>query len=411
VAPAGHAYQGQRVEVVLRETPFYPEGGGQVGDWGTITGPNGVVKVEDTQSPVAGLVVHRGIVEQGDISLGEAVTARVDSSRRLDAARNHSGTHLLHASLRAVLGPHVRQAGSLVAPERLRFDFSHVSPLAPEELRSVQRLANERVRDNLKVSTQETTYSSAVGQGALAFFGDRYGDVVRVVTMSDPAHPDASGFSLEVCGGTHVAATGQVGTLFVLGESSIGGGMRRIEAVTGRAAEQLFAEHAGRLESLSRKLQTPVADLEARLDSFLRDTEELKRRLASLERAALRSEAEGMLGRVVVVNGVKVVAGRTSAASAEAMREMGDFLKAKLSSAVVVLSAVINGSPMLVAMVTPDLVDRGLHAGNVARAAARVMGGSGGGRPELAQAGGKQAEKLDEALRLVPELVRRGLKS
>jgi alanyl-tRNA synthetase len=229
--------------------------------------------------------------------------------------------------------------------------------------------------------------------------------------MSDPAHPDASGFSLEVCGGTHVTATGQVGALFVLGESSIGGGMRRIEAVTGRAAEQLFAEHAGRLESLSRKLQTPVTDLEARLDGFLRDNEELKRRLASLERAALRSEAEGMLGRVVVVNGVKVVAGRTSAASAEAMREMGDFLKAKLSSAVVVLSAVINGSPMLVAMVTPDLVDRGLHAGTLARDAARVMGGSGGGRPELAQAGGKQAEKLDEALRLVPDLVRRGLKS
>jgi alanyl-tRNA synthetase len=411
IGTAGHAVQGQRVEVVLRETPFYPEGGGQVGDRGTITGPNGVVRVEDTQSPVAGLVVHRGVVEQGAISLGEVVTAEVDAARRLDAARNHSGTHLLHASLRAVLGPHVRQAGSMVAPERLRFDFSHVSPLAPEELRSVQRLANERVRDNLKVSVQETTYSSAVAQGALAFFGDRYGDVVRVVTMSDPAHPSAEGFSLEVCGGTHVAATGQVGTLFVLGESSIGGGMRRIEAVTGRVAEQLFTDHASRLESLSRKLQTPMADLEARLDSFLLDTEELKRRLASLERAALRSEAERMLGRVVVVDGVNVVAARTSAASAEAMREMGDFLKAKLSSAVVVLSAVINGSPMLVAMVTPDLVERGLHAGNVARDAARVMGGSGGGRPELAQAGGKQAEKLDEALRLVPDLVRRGLKS
>ena len=412
-AAVGHAVQGQgeKVEIVLRETPFYAEGGGQVGDRGAITGPNGVVTVEDTQSPVAGLVVHRGVIEKGDISLGEAVTAWVDPSRRLDAARNHSGTHLLHASLRAVLGAHVRQAGSLVAPERLRFDFSHVSPLAPEELRSVQRLANERVRDNLKVSVQETTYSSAVAQGALAFFGDRYGDVVRVVSMSDPAHPGGLGFSLEVCGGTHVAATGQVGTLFVLGESSIGGGMRRIEAVTGRAAEQLFAEHAARLESLSRKLQTPVADLEARLEGFLRDSEELKRRLASLERAALRSEAERMLGRVVLVDGVNVVAGRTSAPSAEAMREMGDFLKAKLSSAVVVLSAVVDGSPMLVAMVTPDLVARGLHAGNVARDAAKVMGGSGGGRPELAQAGGKQAEKLDEALRLVPDLVRRGLKS
>jgi len=216
-------------------------------------------------------------------------------------------------------------------------------------------------------------------------------------------------FSLEVCGGTHISATGQVGTLFVLGESSIGGGMRRIEAVTGRTAEGLFADYAAKLESLSQKLQTPVVDLETRLDSFMRDTEELRRRLAALERTALRSEAEGMLGRAVEVDGVKVVAGRTSATSAEAMREMGDFLKVKLSSVVVVLSAVIEGSPLLVATVTPDLVDRGLHAGNLARDTAKVMGGGGGGRPEMAQAGGRNVEKLDEALRGVPDLVRRSL--
>ena len=216
-------------------------------------------------------------------------------------------------------------------------------------------------------------------------------------------------FSVEVCGGTHVTATGQVGTLFVLGESSIGGGMRRIEAVTGRAAEQLFVDHAIKLENLSRKLQTPVADLETRLDGFLRDTEDLRRRLASLERTALRSEAEDLLGRVLDVDGVKVVAGRTSATSPDAMREMGDFLKAKLSSVVLVLSAVINDSPLLVAMVTPDLVDRGVHAGNVARDTAKVMGGGGGGSPEMAQAGGRNVEKLDEALRGVPEVVRRSL--
>ena len=402
--PKGYAVQGQQVEVVLEETPFYAEGGGQVGDRGTITGPNGVVSVEDTQNPVAGLIVHRGVVRQGDISLGEKVSAQADPSRRLDAARNHSGTHLLHASLRAVLGPHVRQAGSLVAPERLRFDFSHVSPLSAGEVASVQGLANERIRDNLAVHSHETTYSEAVREGALAFFGDRYGDVVRVVAMSD-----GEPFSLEVCGGTHISATGQVGTLFVLGESSIGGGMRRIEAVTGRTAEGLFAGYAAKLESLSQKLQTPVVDLETRLDSFMRDTEELRRHLAALERTALRSEAEGMLGRVVEVGGVKVVAGRTSATSAEAMREMGDFLKVKLSSVVVVLSAVIEGSPLLVATVTPDLVDRGLHAGNLARDTAKVMGGGGGGRPEMAQAGGRNVEKLDEALRGVPDLVRRSL--
>ena len=402
--PVGHAAQGQQVELVLQETPFYAEGGGQLGDHGEIAGPNGLARVEDTQSPVAGLIVHRGMIEQGDLSLGESVTARVDAMRRLDSARNHSGTHLLHAALRSVLGVHVRQAGSLVTPERFRFDFSHVSPLAPDEQLSVQSLANQKIRDNLQVTAQETTYADAVRQGALAFFGDRYGDVVRMVEMSD-----GTPFSLEVCGGTHVSATGQVGTLFVLGESSIGGGMRRIEGVTGRAAEQLLLDQSAKLEALSRKLQTPVADLEARLDSFIQDNEELRRRLTALERTALRAEAEGLLGRVMEVQGVNLVVGRTSATSPEAMREMGDFLKAKLSSVALVLGAVIDGSPILVSMVTADLVDRGLHAGNIARDAAKVMGGGGGGRPEMAQAGGRHAGKLEEALQGVPDVVRQAL--
>ena len=407
---AGHATQGQQVEVLLDGTPFYAESGGQVGDRGIIEGPNGTVRVEDTQSPVAGLIVHRGVVESGDISLGEQVTARVDISRRLDAARNHSGTHLLHASLRSVLGPHVRQAGSLVTPDRLRFDFSHVGPLSPEEQLSVQNMANARVRDNLEVSTQESTYAEAVREGALAFFGDRYGDSVRVVRMSNASSPQGRGdtFSVEVCGGTHVGATGQVGTMFVLGESGIGGGMRRIEAVTGRGAEQLFVEQAARLDALARRLQTPVVDLESRLETFIQDTEELRRRLATLERGSLRSEAEALLKGVQDVDGVKVVTGRTSANSAESMREMGDFIKTRLPSAVICLGAVVNGNPLMVTMVTPDLVDRGLHAGNMVRDAARVMGGGGGGQPEMAQAGGRQADKLEDALRRVAELVREG---
>ena len=404
---AGHAVAGQQVEVVLENTPFYAESGGQVGDQGIITGPSGVMRVEDTQSPVAGLVVHRGVVERGDISLGEAVMARVDINRRLDAARNHSGTHLLHAALRSVLGAHVRQAGSLVSTERLRFDFSHVSALSPQEQLSIQNLANGKIRENLAVSTDESTYAEAVRGGALAFFGDKYGDTVRVVRMEDATH-GGEPFSVEVCGGTHVGATGQVGTLFVLGESSIGGGMRRIEAVTGRAAEQLFIDQATRLESLARMLQTPVGDLESRLDSYMQDTEELRRRLASLERNNLRAEAEALLEQVQDIDGVKLVAGRTSANSAEAMREMGDFLKAKLSSVTVALGAIVNGNPLLVTMVTPDLVEKGLHAGNIARDAARVMGGGGGGQPEMAQAGGRQADKLDDALRRVAELIVQG---
>ncbi|MBT97600.1 MAG: alanine--tRNA ligase [Dehalococcoidia bacterium] len=399
-----HATQGQQVEVIISQSPFYAEGGGQLGDRGTIAGPNGIVAVEDTQSPVAGLIVQRGTVSQGDISVGDVVTAQVELARRLDSSRNHSGTHILHAALRSVLGVHVRQAGSFVAPERLRFDFSHVSAMTRDELMSVQSLANEKVRGNLEVTSRETSYSEAVRDGALAFFGDRYGDVVRVVTM---ANGDA--FSVEVCGGTHVAATGQVGSLVVLGESSIGGGMRRIEAVTGRAAEELFVQQTDRLEALSHKLQTPVADLEARLDSFIQENEDLKKQLEGFQKTSLRGEAEELLGKVQDVDGVKVVAGQTSASSADGMREMGDFLKDKLGSVVVALAAVVEGSPILITMVTPDLVERGLHAGNIARDTAKVMGGGGGGRPEMAQAGGKQPEKVNEAIQGVPALVRQGL--
>jgi len=399
-----HAVQGQQVEVVISQSPFYAEGGGQLGDRGLISGPNGVVAVEDTQSPVAGLIVQRGTVEQGDISVGDTVTATVEVARRLDSSRNHSGTHILHAALRSVLGGHVRQAGSFVAPERLRFDFSHVSALTRDELLSVQSLANDKVRGNLTVTSHETSYSEAVREGALAFFGDRYGDVVRVVTM---ASGDA--FSVEVCGGTHVSATGQVGTLVVLGESSIGGGMRRIEAVTGRAAEGLFVQQSNRLEAISQKLQTSVVDLETRLDSFMQENEDLKKQLEGFQKTSLRGEAEELLGQVQDIDGVKLVAGRTSAGSADGMRGMGDFLRDKLGSIVVVLTTVVDGSPILIAMVTPDLVERGLHAGNIARDTAKVMGGGGGGRPEIAQAGGKQPEKVDEALGGVPALVRQGL--
>ncbi len=410
--PVGHATQGQRVEVVLTETPFYAEGGGQVGDAGTITGPNGRIRVEDTQAPIAGLVVHRGVVEEGDISLGEPVDARVDPLRRLDTARNHSGTHLLHSALRRVLGPHVRQAGSLVATDRLRFDYSHVGPLSREELLDIQSLVNRKVWDNLTVSTRQSTFTQAVEGGALAFFGDRYGDSIRVVEMSDLSDSQAQAggerFSVEVCGGTHIKATGQVGSLFVMGESSIGGGMRRIEAVTGRAAQEVFVERSALLDSLSQKLQTPLADLEARLDSFIQDGDRLRKRVEALERDNLRREARDLLGRVQDVDGVQVLAARTSATSADAMREMGDWLKEKLPSAVIVLASVQDNRPVIISMVTPDLVSKGLHAGDIARETASVMGGGGGGRAETAQAGGKRADKLDEALGRVGELVRKG---
>ncbi|MXZ92146.1 MAG: alanine--tRNA ligase [Chloroflexi bacterium] len=410
----GHAAAGQQVEIVLAETCFYAEGGGQVGDRGVIAGPNGRVQVEDTQSPVAGLIVHRGTVSDGNVTLGDAVTAQVEVERRLDASRNHSGTHLLHAALRSILGPHVRQAGSLCDTGRLRFDFNHVGAMTSDEQLAVQSLANRKIRENLAVTARETTYTDAVRDGALAFFGDRYGDVVRVVRMAGTnSDSDSDGhdnaFSFEVCGGTHVHATGEVGTLVVLGESSIGGGMRRIEAITGRAAEELVVQQSATLQALSQKLQAPVHELETRLDAYMADTADLRRRLAETERAGLRSEAESLLGRVRDVDGVNLVASVTSAHNVEAMREMGDYLKQKLDSVAVALGAVIDGSPIIVTMLTPDLVSRGLHAGNIARDAAKLMGGGGGGRPETAQAGGRQPDRLGAALDSVANLVRDGL--
>ena len=304
--------------------------------------------------------------------------------------------------MRQVLGLHVRQAGSLVAPDRLRFDYSHVSPLASEELQEVQGLVNQKVRDNLKVDTIESTYAQAIEHGALAFFGDKYGDVIRVVEMSNGER-----FSYEVCGGTHVGATGQIGPVFVVGESSIGGGMRRIEAVSGLAAERLYVERSSLLESLSNKLQTPLVDVDSRLDSFISELDTLRKRLAVLERERLRRESHELLGKVQDVDGIKVLAAKTSADSSDSMLEMGDWLKEKMASGVIVLAAVQNGHPNIVAMVTSDLVAKGLNAGNIVRETARVIGGGGGGRAEMAQAGGKRADKLDEALARVSEVVRK----
>ena len=399
--PMDSVSEGQEIEVILRETPFYAESGGQVGDAGELEGPNGTIQVEDTQSPVTGLTIHRGRVTGGTVATGETVVATVDRERRQDAARNHTATHLLHAALRQVLGTHVRQAGSLVAPDRLRFDFTHVSPLTADELRSMERLVNAKVRENVSVRKRETTFRQATADGALAFFGDRYGDQVRVVEV---ANGDV--FSLEVCGGTHVDATGDVGYIHVVGESSIGAGMRRIEALSGRAAESLAREQSGLLERVAQQLETSPKDLESRVTTLTQEVARLRRAAAAGERAASRVEAQELLARVQDMDGLKVVVERAQVSSAEALRETGDWLRDKLDSGVVVLGAVVNDRPTLIAMVTADLVDRGLHAGNIVKEAARTMGGGGGGRPEMAQAGGRRSEALDDALRTAVQVIR-----
>ncbi|MXX53319.1 MAG: alanine--tRNA ligase [Dehalococcoidia bacterium] len=393
--------EGQDVEVVMVTTPFYSEGGGQIGDAGEIAGAEGSIRVHDTQEVMPGLTVHFGKVAQGSVGIGETVDAYVDPIRREDTARNHTATHLLHAALRQVLGPHVRQAGSLVSPDRLRFDFTHVQQVTDDEMWQVQLLVNEKIRQNARVLNDEDTYQEAIRRGALAFFGDRYDERVRLVEIAN-----GETFSFEVCGGTHVGQTGEVGAVYVLGESSIGAGMRRIEAVSGRAAERMVWERFHREERVARTLQTSTQEVEARVRALMEENDSLQREREAMERRLSLQSAEALLDSVQEVGGVKVLSVRATAANADSLREMGDYLRDKMRSGVVVLGSVINDRPMLVSMVTSDLVsDKGLNAADIARTAARAIGGGGGGRPEVAQAGGRDASKLDDALALVPDIV------
>ncbi len=397
--PVERAVEGQQVEALLSETPFYAEMGGQVGDTGEIEAQGNVIHVEDTQAPIAGLTVHRCRVIAGSFTLGDAVDARVDAQRRESIACNHTATHLLHATLRQVLGSHVRQHGSLVAPDRLRFDFTHVSPLTQEELREIQLLANEKIRENVSVGWRETTYRDAVSQGALAFFGDRYGDQVRVVEVANGVP-----FSLEVCGGTHVHRTGDIGYCHIVSETSIGSGLRRIEAVTGRSAEALMMEHTASLEEAARRLQVPPQQLVTRVDSLLSELEQVARRAETLERELLRRQVRELPRREVA--GVGVVSGVLSISASDLLREAGDWLRNDLKSGVVILGAVVEDRPTMIIMATRDVVDQGFNAGNVVREAAKAMGGGGGGRPDMGQAGGRAPDKLKDALQSAEEIVR-----
>ena len=397
---------GEEVEVVTMETPFYAEGGGQVGDRGEITGVSGRFMVEDTQATMLGFYVHRGRVVDGGMGVGDPVKMTVDSGHRREATRNHTATHLLHAALREVLGQHVRQAGSLVAPDRLRFDFTHPVGLGRGDLHDIRDLVNEKIRSDLAVSNDSAPYSEAINRGALAFFGDKYPDVVRLVSMGE----GDSRFSFEVCGGTHVGRTGEVWNFQVTDEGSIGSGLRRIEAVTGASVQDLLAKRYDLVDEISAQLKSAPEDISEKITGLMEELDAQRRRADRLERDAGRREAEDLLSQVQDVNGAKVVAARVDAPNVETMREMGDLLKAKLGSVFVVLGSVINDRPAFIAMSTPDLADKGIHAGNIVKKVAKVAGGGGGGSAEMAQAGGKDKNKVSAALEEVARLVREGVR-
>ena len=386
----------------MPETPFYGEMGGQVGDTGEIRGKKGRIEVDNTvMQTIKGseLIVHQGNVVEGQISVNDAVKAQVDENRRLDIARNHTATHLLQAALREVLGDHVRQSGSLVAPDHLRFDFTYPRAPTKEHLAEVQRMVNERIRQNLKVKHTAMRYQQALDGGALAFFEEQYGEKVRVLEIGKPP------ISTELCGGTHVRATGEIGFFHIVDQSSIGAGIRRIEAVTGSGAEGYIDGQLAIIDEVVDELRAAPSEVISRISALHSEIDAERKKALSLERELLKITVSSLLGEVVSINGIPVLSARVPASSIEMLRQTGDLLKERLKSVLVVLGAVYDDQANFVAMLTPDLAQRGLHAGDIVKKIAQVTGGRGGGRAEMGQAGGKDIDKLDDALSLVRDLV------
>ena len=400
IAEEGHsleeAVSGARVALVCAATPFYAEAGGQVGDRGEISGPAGRARVLNTVKVGENLIAHRAEVTEGVLRPGDEVLLAVTEGRRRMIAANHTATHLLHAALRRVLGEHVKQAGSLVEPERLRFDFTHFSPLSRAEIRRVEQLVNEEIRANTRLNVALLRREEALQSGAAALFGEKYGETVRVVAVGD--------FSKELCGGTHVGATGEIGLFRIVSESGIAASTRRIEGCCGAVALARTQDLEDEVLELAAKLKTSPAELALRLEKLLARQKELERQAAELAARAARFDYEAVLREATEVNGVRVVACRLEADSAKTLREAGDRLRDKMGSGIAVLAADLQGKVGLLALVSKDLTGR-FRAGEIIKQVAQLVGGSGGGRPDMAQAGGSQPEKIPEALAAVPKIV------
>ncbi|HWP29322.1 MAG TPA: alanine--tRNA ligase [Chloroflexota bacterium] len=401
--PCARLRTGERGAVVLDESPFYAEAGGQVGDQGELRGAEALFVVEDTQADEAGHILHLGYVAAGELATGMQVEARVDAERRARTARHHTVTHLLHKALREVLGPHAVQAGSLVSPRVARFDFANPGPVAPDQLREVERAINAQILRDLPVTTEIMPYAEAMQQGVWALFGEKYGDQVRVVRVGD--------YSQELCGGTHVHHSGEIGSAYIVSESGIGSGMRRVEVVAGPAALEWVASRLALLERIATTVGAPVDAAAERVQALTAELQAARRELSRLEAALANARAAELVETAQQVDGLRVVAARVEASSMDALGHTVDRVRGRLGPGVVVLGAVINSRPMFVASVSPEAQRRGLTAGALVGRVAAVTGGGGGGRPDFARAGGKDASQLDAALALVPELVRSALRS
>ncbi|MDE0633597.1 MAG: alanine--tRNA ligase [Caldilineaceae bacterium] len=395
------AHAGEEIEVILPETPFYVESGGQVSDTGEIEfypedmqKPVWSVQVQSMRRPIPGLLVHVGKVTSGTIKVEDPACAFIDTVRRWDIMRNHTATHLLHTELRGQLGEHVRQRGSLVAPDRLRFDFSHPQPVSTDQLRAIEQAANRAVLANHPVKDRWTGFDRAVAEGALAFFEEKYEDTVRVVSIGD----GGDAVSQELCGGTHVGTTGEIGPFLITSEGSSAAGVRRIEALTGRAAQAVLASRLAALDTVAAGLRVQPEQTVEAVQRLQAQNRQLERQLEQTRARLSRQQSETLLSHAVRLNGLSVLAEQVEANDVDALRQMTDWFRDRLGSSVVVLGSVINEKPMLVAAATDDAIKKGIHAGNLVRDAAKIVGGGGGGRPNMAQAGGRHADKLPEAL-------------
>ncbi|HQY30691.1 MAG TPA: alanine--tRNA ligase, partial [Thermomicrobiales bacterium] len=388
---------GEPVEIILDHTPFYGESGGQVGDTGFMRTDTGRIDIDDTVKPVADLFVHRGVVAEGFVRVGESVIATVDGARRRAIQRNHTATHLLHKALRTVLGTETHQAGSLVAPDRLRFDFTSLDAMTAAQVERVAEIVNAEILENHPVSWTQKPMKEAVADGAMALFGEKYGDVVRVV--------DIDGYSKELCGGTHVTNTGQIGPFVIVAEGSVAAGTRRIEALTGDAATERMLVQQRLLDKVAKDLRTTWQELPGSVAAL-----QERIRMADREIADLRSNLAGgtvdqLIAAAVSTNGVPVVVAQVAVGNREDLRTLSDQARDRLPSGVVVLGAVIDEAPALLVMATRDLVAKGVHAGTIIREIAPLVDGRGGGRPDLAEAGGKNAAGLEAALESARTLI------
>ena len=394
--------EGQKGTIFVERTPFYATMGGQEGDTGVITTANGVFRVEDTIKLRGGKYGHVGVMESGMISNGDEVTLKVDEQERKDTCKNHSATHLLQKALKTVLGAHVEQKGSLVNPTRLRFDFAHFQAMTPEEIAETEALVNKEIQAALPVTTQIMGIEEAKKTGAMALFGEKYGDEVRVVSMGD--------FSVELCGGTHVANTANITLFKIVSEAGVAAGVRRIEALTGNNVIEYYRQMEENLHTIAKTLKTSPAEITEKITHLQKEVKELQSENESLKSKMAQDSLGNVMDQVVEVKGVKVLASAVDGVDMNGLRDLGDQLKEKLGEGVVVLASAKDGKVSLLAMATQGAMDKGAHAGNLIKVAAAIVGGGGGGRPNMAQAGGKNPDKIPEAIAKVAELVEGQLK-